>query len=52
MFTRNGSAVSWKSSKQETTVDSTSELENIIPSDGNYRSDLEKVVHFLTKSGP
>ena len=33
MFTLNGGAVSWKSSKQETTVDSTTESEYIVTSE-------------------
>ena len=45
MFTMNGSIVSWKSSKQELTVDSTTESEYIDASDGSLGSGLDKVVH-------
>ena len=49
MFTLNGGIVSWKSSKLETIVDSTSELEYIMAFDGSYGSGLEK--HFIHELG-
>ena len=45
MFTLNDDTISWKSSKQEMTVDSTTESECIVDFDGSYGSSLEKVVH-------
>ena len=44
MFTLNGGIVSWKSSIQEMTMDSTTKSECIVPSDDSYGSDLDKVV--------
>ena len=52
IFTLNDDTISWKSSKQETTVDSTTESEYINASNGSLGSGLEKVVHLRTRSGP
>ena len=41
----NGGTVSWKSSKQEMNVDSTTESEYIVAFDDNLGSGLDKVVH-------
>ena len=45
MFALNGGTVSWKSSKQETTVNSITESEYIVASDGSLGGGLDKVVH-------
>ena len=45
MFTLNGSTIPWKSSKQEMTMDSTTESEYIVAFDGSYGRGLDKVVH-------
>ena len=45
MFTLNGGTVSERSSQKEMTMDSTTELEYIIASDGSNESGLDKVVH-------
>ena len=41
----NGGVDNWKSSKRETTTDSTTELEHIVASDGSKGSSLHKEVH-------
>ena len=45
LFTLNGGIISWKSSKQKMTVDSTTESECIVASNGSYGSGLDKLVH-------
>ena len=52
IFTLNDGTISWKSCKQETIVDSTTESEYINASNGNLGSGLDKVVHLRTRSGP
>ena len=52
LFTLNDGTVRWKSSKQETTMDSTTELEYIDASYGSLGSGLDKVVHLRNRSGP
>ncbi|KAJ8754916.1 hypothetical protein K2173_015428 [Erythroxylum novogranatense] len=49
IFTLNGGAVSWKSSKQETTVDSTTEAEYIVASDA--AKEAVWIKKFITKLG-
>ena len=51
MFTFNGGIVSWKSSKHEMIMNSTTELGCVVAFDGSLGSDLDKVVHLLTRSG-
>ena len=49
MFTLNGGAVSWKSSKQETTIDSTTESEYIVTSEA--AKEAVWIKKFITELG-